>query len=244
MFNSALKKFKDNYLLMLPFILINYLISAITDIISQENVQITNKYDVLLNGGGFSGGIDIAVLILIIVSIVLGPLIYCSMGIVCKRAFKEEERIRFTEVMKEASHYYFRYLGLSLLILAIVFGLSLGIVFIALMGPLVLITPLLMIIMVAFVIIYEPCGEYLVYYDVSAGQALSEGKKIGKKYYLELLGIVILTSIIGYIMKKLLQNNLTVNLIASFISINIQAFLVMFKMNLCHMAFLESEEIY
>ncbi|MBU5485803.1 hypothetical protein KQI86_15895 [Clostridium sp. MSJ-11] len=243
MFNSALKKFKDNYLLMLPFILVNYVMVGAVDIIGEGNAQITDKYDVLLNGG-FSGGIGTALLILIIVSIVLGPLIYCSMGIVCKRAFKEEERISFIEAMKEASHYYFRYLGLNILIFAIAIGLALGIMLIGSMGPLIMITPLLLIALAAFMVTYEPCREYLVYYDVPAEEALSKGRKIGKKYYLEIILILIVSGVIGFIVGKLLQNNLTANLIVSFISINIQAFLVMFKMNLCHMESLEVGEIY
>ncbi|WP_315120416.1 hypothetical protein [uncultured Clostridium sp.] len=242
MFRNVLKKFKDNYLFMLPFILVNYAISAAADIMAGGEGQIVNKYNTVFNKGNFFEGINKAGLILFIISIVLGPLIYCSMSVISKKVFRDEE-INIGESVKEASKYYFRYILLALLIAAMVIGLTMGIGLIALMGPLVVLTPVLLIIMVAYMIIYEPCSEYLVYHDVSPEQALKEGKKVGKKYYFSLLGIIIVSSVIGYIVQKFYNDNLTINLIVSFIIVNINAFFVMFRINLCHMEYLELEEV-
>lgn len=243
MFNYALKKFRDNYLSMLPFILVSYIISESGIIISGREGQMINKYNPLLNGEGFFRGINKAALISIVASIVLLPLIYCSMSVISKRAFKEEEKLSFMEALKEGSQYYFRYLILGLIIFAITLGLSMGMVLLVFAGPLAAIVPLLFIIMLAFLITYAACGEYLVYYDVEPGKAVSEGRKIGKKYYLQIVGIVVVIFIIAYIMQILSQGNLIVDLIVSFVTANMQGFFIMYKMNLCHEEFMNNQKV-
>lgn len=229
MYIDVYKKYVNNFKTILPFILVKVGIDLL-NYFSGSSVKRVEKYDMVFGIGEIIRNMEIQLIVLGLFLFISSPIIYAFMALLCKKILKDEEDINLVETLRESTHYYFRYIGLSLIIGAIMIGISL---FMILTGGMFLLIIPVVLFLLYFAITAEPCTEYLVYSDNSVEEAFSGGRKIGKKYFWQIVGLNIIITLISLVFKSSFFLNMPGLLIVSFITAIIQGYVIMFRMNLC-----------
>lgn len=234
MYTDVFKKYFQNFKFILPFILVELAFDVATFETTGNDIG-TDKYG-FMTKGDFFGNIrgDIISLIMnniviILIILFVTPLFYAFLQLVMKSIIREEE-VNYRESFRESLGFYFRYLGLSIIIIAIVLGILL-LSFFAIMLPILLIGIVILLVYIGITI--TPCGSYLIYYDTSPEEALSEGRKLGKKYFWSIFLVGLISGIINAIIKVKPEASLLTYSIITFITITIQYYMYMFTINIC-----------
>lgn len=236
MYKEAWEKYREGFRMLLPFILVKLLYQISSFKFTNSNVTL-DKYDMITGGESLLRNMSevnvkalvVSSLFLIIISIFALPLFYSFLYLTIKSIVKDEE-INYRDIFRESFRFYLRYLTLIIIIIAILIGILLLAAF-SMIIPLLVIAIVILLVYVIITII--PCEAYLIYNDVSAEEALSKGRKIGKKYFWKLLLIVLITSVIGSIIRLDSSTNIVVYAVKSFITISIEYYLYIFAMVLC-----------
>lgn len=236
MYNEAWEKYKEGFKMLLPFILVKLLWGISSFKFIDRNVTL-DKYDMITGGEALIKNISganvkalvISNLFLIIVSILVVPLVYSFLYLVIKMIVRDEE-VNYKEAFDESLQFYIRYLTLSIIIIALIIGISFLGIF-SMMVPFFMIAVVILLVYVVITVI--PCEAYLIYHDVSAEEALSKGREIGKKYFWKLVVIGVITSLIGSALKIIPDTNIIVYAAKSFITISIGLYMHIFAMTLC-----------
>lgn len=236
MYNEAWEKYREGFKVLLPFILVKLLFQISSFKFTNSNVAL-NTHNMITEGellirnmseANFNV-IIVSSLFLVIIFILVVPLFYSFLYLTIKKIVKDEE-INYREIFEESFRFYLRYLALIIIIIAILIG-------ILLLGIFSMIIPFLAIAVVIFlvyiIITIIPCEAYLIYNDVSAGEALNQGRKIGKKHFWKLFLIVLITSVVGNIIKMDSSANIIMYSVKSFITTFIEYYMYMFAMVLC-----------
>lgn len=92
----------------------------------------------------------------------------------------------------------------------------------------------ILIASVIFSIFKRVIENYIVYYDESIGFSFKQGVKIGKNYFLKILGLLIIGSILGRIIGGDIFNVNTITLtFGTLITVLYSIYLTLYIMNLC-----------
>ncbi|KGK81921.1 MULTISPECIES: hypothetical protein [unclassified Clostridium] len=236
MYKEAWEKYREGFRILLPFILVKLLFQISSFKFTSSSVTL-DKYDMITGGetllrnisGANGKAVVISNLFLIIISILAVPLVYSFLYLVIKIIVRDEE-VNYKEAFIDSLHFYLRYLTLTIIIGALIIGISLLSIF-TIMIPFFIIA--VMILLVYVVVTVIPCEAYLIYHDVSAEEAFSEGRKIGKKYFWKLAIIGVITSLIASVLKIIPDTNIIVYAAKSFITIFIGFYMHIFAMILC-----------
>ncbi|MBE6067295.1 MAG: hypothetical protein E7211_06300 [Clostridium lundense] len=236
MYKEAWEKYREGFRILVPFILVKLLFEVSGFKFTSSNVTL-DKYDMITGGETLLTNMSeanikalvISNLFLIIISILAVPLFYSFLYLIIRSIVKEEE-INYREILEESFRFYLRYLSLIIIIIAMLIG-------ILLLAALSIVIPFLIVAVVIFlvyvIVTVIPCEAYLIYNDVSAEEALSQGRKIGKKYFWKLFLIALMTSVIGNIISVDSSTNIIVYTAKSFITISIEYYMYIFTMILC-----------
>ena len=180
-----------------------------------------------------------SIIFLGIISLIIGPMIVCYVNIVIRKILKDEE-INHKESFKEGLSFYWRYVGISILIVLIIAAISLCLALISMMFSAIpilnILTAIAMFIGIICVsIILIPCTHVMIYDDLTISEALSRGTDIGKKHFWGIVGVGILTGIVSSIVNLIggAFNFTLVFMIVTFINLMIENFLIMYYMVLC-----------
>ncbi|WP_097027619.1 hypothetical protein [Clostridium peptidivorans] len=236
MYKEAWGKYREGFRMLLPFILVKLLFQISSFKFTDSNVTL-DKYDMITGGetllrnisGANVKALVISNLFLIIISIIVVPLVYSFLYLVIKMIVRDEE-VNYREAFDESLQFYLRYLTLTIIIGALIIGIAFLAIF-SIMIPFFIIAVVILLVYVIVTVI--PCEAYLIYHDVSAEEALSKGREIGKKYFWKLAGIVVITSLIGSALKIIPDTNIIVYAAKDFITISIGLYMYIFAMILC-----------
>lgn len=229
MFGEVYKKYVNNFKIILPFILMRVALDSLS-YFGSGGVRSAEKYDVIFGANGIIRSMGFEGILIFLFLLLISPIIYVSIALLCKKILKDEEDISFGETLRESTHYYFRYIGLSLIIGAVVIGISL--LMVVTRGLFFLLIPAV-IFLIYFAITVEPCIEYLIHNDSSVEEAFSGGRKIGKKYFWSLFGLDIIIGVLSQIFRISFFSAMPGLPIMSLFTAIFQGYTVMFRMNLC-----------
>lgn len=236
MYKEAWEKYREGFRILVPFILVKLLFQISSFKFTSSNLTL-NKYDMITGretllrniSGANVKAVVIGNLFLIVISILVLPLVYSFLYLVIKIIVKDEE-VNYKEAFIDSFQFYLRYLILIIIIGVLIIGISLLSIF-SMMIPFFIIA--VMILLAYVVVTVIPCEAYLIYHDVSAEEAFSEGRKIGKKYFWKLVIIGVITSLIASVLKIIPDTNIIVYAAKSFITIFIGLYMHIFAMILC-----------
>ncbi|MBC2397023.1 hypothetical protein [Clostridium tetanomorphum] len=235
MYEETWNKYVKGLKFLLPFILVQVLFEIISFKIF-NNIGV-DKYNFITEGENLirnSIGRNIKELItgnlaLIIFSLLVEPLFYSFVMIIMKKLITDKD-VNYTEDFKVSLSFYLRYLGLTIIIGAILLGTML----LSLFAMVVTFVFFLIIILVIYLAIaVTPCSAYLIYYDTTPEEALSKGMALGKKYFWKIL----LLSIIMGVLNRFIDVGPNASIIGyvaiAFIRTSVKFYLLMFTMNIC-----------
>lgn len=222
--NKYIKGFK----FLLPFILMQVLFS---NIISNLEIIEFSFFDM---GKSFATKFSelkpmmLSNLLPIIFNLIAGSLFYAFLMIII-RSIVNFDDVNYRESFKESLILYPRYLAVSS-ISATVF---IGLIFIGLWD---LAIPFIVILSILFSAVLEPCTFYLVYNDEEIIDSLKNGIAIGKRYFVEILFISIIVSVIGGAIGALIGyfiEGIVATTIKNFILYSAYMYANIYIMNIC-----------
>lgn len=231
MYKEALEKYRKGFKMLLPFILLKMLYQISKFKFTKDKYgMITEGEELFRNMSGVNVKHLIASnIILIIIVILIVPLFYSFLYLVIKRIVKDEE-INYKEAFDESLQFYLRYFTLNIIIIALFIGILLLAAFSVMIPFLVIAVGILFVYLVITII---PCEAYLIYNDVSAEEAFSKGRAVGRKYFWKLVLILVITVLMVSILDVIPDTNIIVYIIKSFIDIFIGFYIYVFSMVLC-----------
>lgn len=202
------------------------------NLIGGTTINFDDTVAVYRNGSG-------SIILLGLIALIIGPMIACYVNVVIRKILKDEE-INHKESFKEGLPFYWRYVGISILIVLIIAATSLCL---GLIGMMFSVIPILNIIVVIAMfigiicasIILIPCTHVMIYDDLAISEAFSRGTDIGKNHFWGIVGVGILTGIISSIVDLVggAFDFILVFMIVTFINLMIENFLIMYYMVLC-----------
>lgn len=241
MIGEIINKYFKNFNKILPYILVTFLIELVVLKIGANIIGISDITKILTGNIEMNAYKDYAdpskvfsfILSLMIIGAVLGPIFASFIRLIFKRIIKNEE-VDYLQIFKESFKYYFRYIGVILVIFFMIFGLGLLLIFTGIslvIGILFIILFFLGVIYVATV--FSPCTEYLIYKDTTFDDALGTGKKVGKKFFWRIILLSIVMGIVELLLRSEHINNIWLYVIPLIISNLFSNFLIFYRMNLC-----------
>jgi len=231
MYKDVLKKYLQNFKLFVPFILVK-LAYEITTFEATNSTIGTDKYSVITQGAAHPGNVGTSILnniVMLLITLFAAPLFYGFLQLVIKSIIKEKE-VSYKESFRESLRFYLRYLGLTIIIIAIIIGILLLSIF-AIALPIILIGVFILLIYV--IITIAPCESYLIYHDTSPEEALSKGRVLGKKYFWYILLVSLISGVITFIMKIKPSTGLLTYSIVTLITTIIEFYMSVFTMDIC-----------
>ncbi|MTI67225.1 MAG: hypothetical protein FH753_11605 [Firmicutes bacterium] len=240
MLGELFKKYYKNITNLLPYLIIKSIFDVVLLRLSFINFEISQLMYIYQDRGEIteilsSGYKDYIIggIIFLLISFLTTPVFGVFIGLINKRIL-DNEKIDQIKIVKESLNYYFRYLGVVSVIILIIIGFLVMIVLsgiVPILGIFLIIG--LFIFMIYVMIIYNVCTEYLIYYNTTVGEALKEGSTVGKKFFFRILILSIIVKGISKILDKIHTNNYFIILIIIILTIAIDIFQVLYRMNLC-----------
>lgn len=242
MIGEIINKYYKNFNKILPYILITLLINLVVLKIG-SNVMKMNDITKLMNGQSIKmnsyinypdpSEIFLFLISMMIIGAVFGPIFAAFIRLIFKRIINNE-KVDYLQIFKESFKYYFRYIGVVLVILLMVFGLCLLFIIPAFLGAIGLLFFIPIFLVIIYVItIFSPCTEYLIYTDTTFDDALGSGKNVGKEFFWRLILVGIVIGIIQLILRSENINNIWLYVIPMTITNILNNFIIFYRMNLC-----------
>lgn len=211
MFSKSLKDFFKNPIITIPNIiyvgitqlLIFLLFGNISDNLLYNNVEFDPQA---------AATVALSFLLFLIISLFVTPFIFSWSAFMAKRTV-DGEKPSIIESLKESLKYYWRVLGVTVLIgliifavyflMVIILAITVGVSFLASPQQLSSSTGLLLIVLaivfilgfVFLAIALSPIHAVLVYDNLSVGDAFSKGFKLGTKKFFPILGFSLLIAL-------------------------------------------------
>ncbi|RXI46995.1 hypothetical protein DP145_05460 [Clostridium tetani] len=233
MYKETWKNYKESFNFILPFILVKVAFEIIVFILTENMVfdkfSFIGQERILTGNFGVNSGIVAKYAIQITFNLFIVSLFEVFL-IVIMKAFLNKDTINYKEKFKESLGFYLRYLGLSIIIYAIILGVTL-------LGIFAFIVPFIALLTIGLALYFEivlmPCKSYLVYHDTTPEIALEKGKEIGKKYLWKILLFILVIGIIGALVDVYENINIYIYSLYDFVKVNAEIFLIMFMLTIC-----------
>ena len=233
MYKETWKNYKESFNFILPFILVKVafeiIVFAFTKNMSFDKFRFIGQEGIITGSFLANRGVIVKNIIELVFNLFLVSLFEAFL-IVIMKALLNKEDINYKEKFKESLGFYLRYLGLTIIMYAIL----LGIVF---LGIFAFIVPFIAIFLLGAAIYFEialmPCTAHLVYHDTTPEIALQKGRALGKKYFWKILLFVIVMGVIGAVVDVYENSNILIYSLYDFLKVNMEMFLIMFTVAIC-----------
>lgn len=233
MYNEVWQKYKKGFKFILPFILLQIIFESVgfrrTGNSNIDTYTLIKEIGTsMANSIGLENSIANSIIWLVFFLFV-SSLFYIFLIVVIK-SIVNQRSINYKENFEESVDYFTRYFGVNIIItiiLAIVTLVS-GIFIIS--PYTVLISPILIVSMDTLL---KPCGAYLVYYNSSIDEALSDGVKLGKDYFWRIIFLSFIITFINILTNASTNLNIITYSLMDFFKVSIKFYILMFSMYIC-----------
>lgn len=233
MLDEVFDKYKDNFKHFIIFFILSIVIAFIiknSGIITFQStdLNIDNNLEEILSVKNI-----ITILVFILVEIYI-----TTYGLILAKKAIKEEPVHMVESFTDTFSYYPRVLGLNLIFIILIIAINL------LLGKLISITTsygflmfhfiLYFFIIILFWIFTQTIQNYLVYYDGNIGHSIRGGISVGKSYFFKMLGLSIVSSLIGNLPKMESAENSWIVYVIGILIVNMyNMFMNLYIINLC-----------
>lgn len=241
MLNQVFNKYLKNFVHLLPYLILQLLF----------NVTLVKFFLWLIPAAKLnhinmvSGGINLNLtssnihstgsyaLLLVVIMLVTAPLFGSFIGLLSRNILEDKE-INQIELLSESLKYYWRYVGLVLVMFLIgvaVFIAALILSLIPVLGVLGLICLVLFVIYLFTIL--TPCLEYLLYDNLKIEDAFERGKETGKNNFWKIFLLVLAIQVLSKIFNTDHIQSIFIISVITFITQAIDIFKRMYVMALC-----------
>lgn len=233
MYKETWKNYKESFNVILPFILVKVVFEILVFIITKniifDKFSFIGQEEIITGNFLANRGIIIKSIINTVFSLFVVALFEAFLMVIIKASLNKED-INYKEKFKESLGFYLRYLGLTIIIYAILLGTILLSIF-------AFIIPFIIILSLGVALYFEialmPCTSYLIYHDTTPEIALQKGRELGKKYFWKILLFVIVMGVIGALLDGHENNNILIYSLYDFLKVNMEMLLIMFTITIC-----------
>lgn len=251
MLSFLLDKYFKNFAKFIPYLMAK----VFFDVILAREILINVGASDILKYIGSNGRINIplnnfsfhsitgTMLVFALVSLFTSPIFAVFIRLIIRNILNNED-IDQLELLRETLEYYWRYIGLNIILLLIGLAVIIGIVIGGIIPVLRILLILGGIVLAVYIFtILSPITEYMVYKNSDVEAAFHEGMVIGKNYFWALLLLNICIGILQGLFKVDHVNGVLVTSLFTFITLSIEAFKIMYVMNLCKGDNEENQEV-
>lgn len=241
MLSYVFNKYFSNFSKLIPYLLAQVIFNVILARLFLGTVPIQNGIKFNFGGGGTNftvnngslGALGGSAILLLIITIVTGPLFAVFVRLVTRNILDDRE-INQGEIFLESFSYYWRYVGIVLLMFLIALAIFLGMMFLRFIPLLGILGIIALVIFVIYLFtILTPCMEYMVYDNLTVEEAFSSGKEVGKENFWSIFFFTLVLGIISGLFKTDNSRSLLIISLIVFIKQSIEAFKAMYIMVLC-----------
>ena len=226
-------KFKNNFSKLLIYLVLSVIFTLITV-----------NYDLpLVKSSGIDSILDFKSLLslnfLKIIGISLIEIYITAYGLIIAKKVTLDNSVDQKESFSEALSYYPRLLIINLIFTGVILIFTLLLIELIKVSPknmtLLMFSSITILVGFAvFSIFIRVIENYIVYYDESIGFSFKQGIKIGKNYFLKILGLLIIGTILGRIIGGDIFDVNTITLtFGTLITVLYSIYLTLYIMNLC-----------
>lgn len=226
-------KFKNNFSKLLIYLVLSVIFTLITV-----------NYDLpLVKSSGIDSILDFKSLLslnfLKIIGISLIEIYITAYGLIIAKKVTLDNSVDQKESFSEALSYYPRLLIINLIFTGVILIFTLLLIELIKVSPknmtLLMFSSITILVGFAvFSIFIRVTESYIVYYDEGIGFSFKQGIKIGKNYFLKILGLLIIGTILGRIIGGDIFDVNTITLtFGTLITVLYSIFLTLYIMNLC-----------
>ena len=239
MFNEVCDKYFNNFKSILPYIVVKTAFDLILlklcffnlNILTSKHYMFGQNNNNLISAA--NSNITMSFILYIAIAIFTEPLFGTYIRVILRKIISNEE-INHRECFTEGFSYYWRFLGVTVIIALIFLAFIIPTIILGLIpfiGILLLIGVIVGIVYIGT--IYSPCLEYLILNNSTISDALSNGTSVGKKYFWRILLLSFVVSLVQRVETNDKISSISIFVILTLIYLAVDSFAALYRMSLC-----------